>query len=236
MLSSGEIDLCPSSSIEYGRSFEKYMLIPELSISSCGPVKSVFLFSRMPLEELDGATICVTSESETSVALLKIILSRFYRFDNRFIPTALDETDSVLGRYPAALVIGNIAMKWAVRYREHYRYDLGEVWRTLTGLPFVFAMWIIRAATVAAKPDEVALIAGRLKEAKRLAFANMEEIAAECSERFWMDRDGLISYWKNISYDLTPLHLQGLETFFRYACEVGVLAAEPVLRFIPSKG
>src|SRR4051794_23046562 len=67
LLSQGEIDLCPSSSIEYAQRFRRYYLLPGLSISSFGAVKSVLLFSRIPLESLDGTTVGLTAESDTSV-------------------------------------------------------------------------------------------------------------------------------------------------------------------------
>jgi chorismate dehydratase len=234
LLTKGEIDLCPSSSIEYGKSYEKYLLLPDLSISSWGAVNSVFLFSRIPLNGLDGATVCLTSESETSVALLKIILTKYCGFTNSFVSEELDETDSVLNTYPAALLIGNTAMKWAAKRSGLYRYDLGEVWKSLTGLPFVFALWIIREDAVTAKRNEVSLISERLKQAKKIAFTLLEEIAAECSERFWIGKEELLYYWKNISYDMTPHHVHSLQTFFRYAKDIGILKVEPELRFFRS--
>src|SRR5262249_30279437 len=66
-LRKGEIDLCPSSSIEYARNPESYLILPDLSISAVGAVKSVLLFSNVPIERLDGASIALTGESETSV-------------------------------------------------------------------------------------------------------------------------------------------------------------------------
>jgi len=70
MLAAGEIDVCPSSSIQYALHPERYLILPDLSISSDGSVGSVLLFSRIPIEELDGQTILLSSESATSVNLL----------------------------------------------------------------------------------------------------------------------------------------------------------------------
>ena len=88
MLRQGEIDLCPSSSIEYGRRADRYYLLPDLSISAIGPVKSVFLFSRVPIAELGGQIIGLTSESETSVVLLRILLQKYHGVTARFEPTS----------------------------------------------------------------------------------------------------------------------------------------------------
>ena len=74
MLLAGEIDVCPSSSIEYAYHPDRYTILPHLSISSIGAVASVLLFSKVPVEELDGLKIRLSSESATSVNLLKILL------------------------------------------------------------------------------------------------------------------------------------------------------------------
>ena len=100
-LLAGDIDLCPSSSIAYARSAQSLRLIPDLSISSVGAVKSVKLFSRIPLEKLNRTLIGLTVESETSIALLKIILKKFYRFTNEFIPVKVDESSVVGDACPA---------------------------------------------------------------------------------------------------------------------------------------
>jgi len=78
MLLAGGIDVCPSSSIEYAYHPERYRILPQLSISSNGAVASVLLFSRQPVESLDGSKVLLSSESATSVNLLKILLAQRY--------------------------------------------------------------------------------------------------------------------------------------------------------------
>ncbi len=228
MLSRGELDLSPSSSIVYGRSFEQFLLLPDLSINSDGPVRSVLLFSRFPIDDLDGQTVCLTSESETSVVLLKIILRKYFGFKNRFVRKRLS---SPVSEFPAFLVIGDTALKWSFLELPLYKYDLGELWKDLTGLPFVFALWILRKDAAKNKFQALSRIRAQLSEAKCLALSSLELIAKECSEREWMGLEGLISYWKSISYDLSGRQLRGLEAFFRDALEIGALGMEPELRF-----
>jgi chorismate dehydratase len=233
MLLAGDIDLCPSSSIAYARSGEALRLIPNLSISSIGPVKSVKLFSRFPLEKLDRLPIGLTVESETSVALLKIILKKFYRFSNEFVPLVIDDGFSAAeNTCPAILVIGDAALKWSLKISDLYQYDLGELWFSLTGLPFVFALWMIRADAICGMPEETACIQVHLLEAKRIAISTLERLASECTEYAWMGREALLDYWKTISYDLTPWHLEGVRVFFQFAREVGILEREPAVRFM----
>jgi chorismate dehydratase len=232
MLSQGEIDLCPSSSIEYGRSSGRYLLLPGLSISSMGPVKSVLLFSTLPLDNLDGTRIGLTSESATSVALLRIILRKYLGFTNHFVDMTISSPRDALGSCRAVLVIGDTALKWREKLPSLFQYDMGELWRSLTGLPFVFALWMIRQETVQTGPEESLLIGSRLLEAKRMAVSSLDMLASECAERSWMGQEELLSYWRTISYDLTASHVEGLMLFFRCAVEMGILVEEPALRFI----
>ena len=79
MLRTGEVDVSPSSSIEYLRYSNQYEIIDNHSISSIGPVGSIILLSRKPIEELNGLPVLTSSQSETSVGLLRIIFERFYK-------------------------------------------------------------------------------------------------------------------------------------------------------------
>jgi len=228
----GDIDLCPSSSIAYARSADTLRLIPDLSISSVGPVKSVKLFSRVPLEKLDHMRIGLTVESDTSIALLKIIFQKYYRFSNEFVPAAVDGSFAVGKSCPAILVIGDTALKWSLKFPDLYQYDLGELWFSLTGLPFVFALWMMRDDVICKMPEESVRVRADLLDAKRIAVSTVEELASECTEYDWLGREALLDYWKTISYDLTPWHLEGVTSFFRSAREIGLLEREPVIRFL----
>lgn len=231
MLRRGEIDLSPSSSIEYALAHEKYCLLPELSISAIGPVKSVFLFSRLPVEELDGSTIGLTAESDTSVNLLKVLLARKYGFANGFERTTLPLSDA-LAKYPGILLIGDSALKGAQAAGDGFHcYDLGKLWHDFTGLPFVFALWIARRDAAQEKHAELAALSRDLVAAKRMAYQTYAEIAAGCAEREWIGESELVDYWRTISYELTESHLEGARTFFRHACEMGLIPSLPELKF-----
>lgn len=230
-LSEGGVDVSPSSSIEYGKSFEKYYILPDLSISSIGAVKSVLLFSRIPIEQLDGLSIGLTTESDTSVALLKIILSKFHGFSNTFVRTTLP-LDEALDHFPAMLMIGDLALKGAATVKDAFVYDLGELWRAFTGLPFVFALWIVRREAVENNRNEVISLCKDLLAAKSIAYGSLGEIAAKSREAQWMGVEGLVDYWRCLSYDLTPLHMEGLRTFFFHAVEIGVLERTPEFKVV----
>jgi chorismate dehydratase len=229
MLRAGQLDLSPSSSIEYATAHEQYCLLPQLSISAIGPVKSVFLFSLVPVEELDGCSIGLSAESDTSVNLLKVLLARKYGLHNSFERTSLPLAEA-LASYPALLLIGDAALKGAAAGSCRC-YDLGELWHSFTGLPFVFALWIARREAARAKPAELSALCRDLIAAKHLAYASYPEIAATCAEREWLGVGELVDYWRTISYELTPAHLDGARCFFRHAFEMGLIPTLPELRF-----
>lgn len=231
-LSHGEIDLCISSSIIYGSDPDRYWLLPELAISATGPVRSVLLFSRKPLEELDGCPIALTTESDTSVALLKIILRKFLGSRNEFHRTDRMPREA-LDTSGALLLIGDQAMRESMAPPEGcHVYDLGELWFRFTGLPFVYALWIVNRKSVAGKEIQVAELARTLLRAK-----------AECRHCLpsyvkgsgveWYGTDELISYWQTISYDLGPPEIEGVTLFYQYAAELCIIEQAPDLAFLP---
>lgn len=231
MLQSGEIDLCPSSSIEFARHADEYLLLPGLSISSIGAVRSVMLFSHLPLTELDGAVIGLSGESATSVILLRILLARYYGFTNQFIPVAGQ------GLVPdasmqAVLLIGDAALRAVKENSSPYVYDLGDLWYAATGLPFVFALWMVRRDAVIREPSGVGACARQLITAKEMAKNSYSASALSATAEDFLTEDELVAYWEGISYDLTERHLQGVRHYYAEAVAIGALDQVPELAFI----
>src|SRR5439155_1383869 len=73
LLVAGELDVSVISAVEYARHARDLVLLPELAISCDGPVRSVALFSRRPVGQLDGRTVLLTASSRTAVALLDLL-------------------------------------------------------------------------------------------------------------------------------------------------------------------
>jgi chorismate dehydratase len=218
----GLIDVSPSSSIEYLRNPEKYELIENHSISSKGPVGSILLFSKKKIEKLNGHTILTSSQSETSVALIRIVLKIFYRIDCTFVSSDRPDEEALNSENPY-LLIGDQALTEAVNRHNLYEYDIGEIWLEHTGLPFTFALWIARKDCCEEKRDLYLRFIQDLHQAKISAMGNMEIIAASCPLKESLSEEGLLSYWKKMSYDFNKEHRKGLELFRRYADELGLL-------------
>jgi chorismate dehydratase len=229
MLSRGEIDICPASSFEYGKSPGKYYLMPGLSISSIGAVKSVLLFSKVPIEELGNCAIGLTTESDTSVNLLKIILNKRYGLANEFLQSNLSLQDAMQS-FSALLLIGDAALREGAVPHGLHVYDLGALWHEFTGFPFVFALWIVTREAAETKIQEIRTLGDRLREAKQLAYDSYEEIAAVSGETEWIAQEALVDYWRTISYDLTTRHMEGVRLFFQMAADLELLPYSPELR------
>lgn len=232
MLDSGEIDVCPSSSIHYALHPERFLILPGLSISSIGAVGSVLLFSRQPIDTLDGETILLSSESATSVNLLRILMGIRFGFSCRYVVSE-QVLDIALQNAPAMLLIGDTALGASLKDADLLVYDLGELWYEWTGLPFVFALWFCDRHVAADRPDEVIGLARQLAASKVQAYSNLESIARNSPEAEWMGIERLVAYWRNnISYDLENRHLDGLRLFYRYCVELGLLSDDPGLNFL----
>lgn len=231
LLATGGVDVSPSSSFEYARNWREYLLLPDLSISACGPVRSVLLFSGRPIETLGGSDIALTGDSATSVNLLKIILGEFY--DLRDCRYAVPEgpIEAVIAEGGSALLIGDRALRAAQQKAAPYIYDLAELWLQHTGLPFVFALWILRRQASREKAEDVSTLHEQLKCSREWAFASLETLAKATPEREWMGEVGLIDYWNCMSYALDEVHLEGLRFYFHLCARHHLLDEEPELHF-----
>ncbi|MBI5101840.1 MAG: menaquinone biosynthesis protein [Nitrospirae bacterium] len=224
---SGEIDISPSSSIEYLRHGDRYSLIDGHSVSSAGPIRSILLFSKKPIEALDAAAILTSSQSETSVALLKIILTKFYRIEARLEPSAVPVAKAMISN-EAYLLIGDEALKEAHRWPNLRVYDLGDIWYKMTGLPSVFALWIARKELGELHPEMLLRFTSDLDRSRVSALTQLERIAAASDLLGLLSEESLISYWQSISYDFNDNHKKGLALFRTYAEELGIIDKKPL--------
>jgi len=232
-IAAGGIDLSPSSSFEYARNWRDYLLLPSLSISSRGPVRSVLLFSRLPLETVGTQEIALTAESATSVNLLQILLKEFCGAKELDCGVPEVPVEKVIAAGGSALLIGDRALRTAGSVaKDMLVYDLGELWYRFTGLPFVFALWIVRRQAFIDQSQAVRKFRRQLEQSLSLAFADLNGMAADVAPEAPLTADELVRYWRDsMSYDLTAEHLAGLRLFFALCCKHGLLADEPELCF-----
>jgi chorismate dehydratase len=223
LLAAGELDLSVVSAVEYARNASAYHLLPDLAITCDGPVHSVKLFSRKPVEQLSGATVLVTASSRTSVLLLELLCRHKWKVTPRFATVRAEATDlESLAGFPhdAVLVIGDAALVLAARDRYPVEADLGAEWKEWTGLPFVFAVW---AARRTADQDVVRAVHARLLESRAWGLDHLDLLADQAWSTTGIARQVCRDYLADLDYRLTYRHLAGLTDFFRRLAADGLV-------------
>lgn len=231
-LAAGDVDVAPASSIEFARHPDRYRVLPGLSISSRGPVRTIVLAAHSPTRELDDAVVAVPTASATSVVLLRVLLEIRERVRPRYVWFRQEAEDPFAAGAAAALYIGDVAA--AAGRRAHPRiYDLGSEWTAWTGLPFVFALWQTRLG--ADRDDDLDAVQEILVSSRDAALARIDALAAEHATALGWEASELASYWRSLDYGLDASLAAGLDAFYRFAAEIGDIATTPELRLVPSR-
>lgn len=231
LIADGSLDVSVVSAVEYARNAAAYHLLPDLAITCDGPVHSVALFSRRPVEELSGATVLRTLSSRTSVLLLELLCRHHWRVRPSFatVPAEPGDLDALAGvAHEAVLVIGDAALLLARRGTYPHVYDLGLAWKEWTGLPFVFAVWAARREAPRATVREVH---ARLLESRAWGLAHLDALAEDAAARTGVPLDACRAYLGDLDYALSYRHLAGLTDFFRRLAQDG-LVPDGTLSFI----
>lgn len=238
LLFSGELDVAPSSSFEYLAHHENYSLLPDLSISSDGPVQSVFLACPFPFEKMpqriagqpQGLRVGLTSASASSTALLRVLWRFYWKWPE---PQWIEvEPGHGLSMGMPFLEIGDMALRLACAPPPGWHLlDLGTAWKDFTGLPFVFGVWMVRENLSPGAERVLASVAQALGMAQQ-SFVASAQSAGQCFDRpAWLSSKALAGYWQCVSYQFGPREQAGLALFGRYACSLGLLPSMPGLRW-----
>jgi chorismate dehydratase len=238
LLHNGGIDVGLIPSIEYlkgpaetGRSGGTYHVVPDLAIASRGPVASVALFAARSIS--DVRSIALDTSSRTSVALVRVLCARVFHITPSLESRGPDLAD-MLDHADAALIIGDPALLSnpnEVRLESDQTYeglekvDLGQVWTAHTGLPFVYAFWAGLPGVLTM--DDVL----DLQDARDHGIEHPEDIAREYFREPGEQAIGARYLRDNIQYSLGPEECAGLERFYRYAVEAGVVERARELQF-----
>ncbi len=229
MLRNGEIDLSPSSSIEFALRPRTYLVLPDLSISSFGEVKSVLLFSKCPLSALNLKKISVTSSSATSFALIRIILEVFLSLKKVEYQTSSAPLEDAFKTSDAVLQIGDEALIYTNKLKAPFVYDLGKLWYDLTGLPFVFALWIVRRDSYNRNREKFREIHHILLKTKEKFMKDKNHFLNGLPQLKIIDRAQILDYWDTINYDLTKQHIKSINKFYKLSAELNIIPRAPLL-------
>jgi predicted solute-binding protein len=216
-LAKGELDVALVSSFEFLRN-PIYRIVDGVSISSDGPVYSVVVAHRGEFRDIEE--IELDPASETAVNLLRCLLAELGS-TSRLTGSTGENTGFSLAR----LIIGDQAIRFRQAHADAFQFwDLGDQWKNLTGLPFVFALWLIRPEVPDAKSvaqrlrglrdKNLADISAIVSEAVEDAADNKQEIAREFLDRY---------YNEHLRFGFGTREKQGLQVFADICAKHGVL-------------
>jgi chorismate dehydratase len=179
---------------------KEYHINTRFCIGCDGPVASVCLFSEVPLEEIE--TVLMDYHSRTSVALARLLLEKHWKLNPAIKPAGPDFLNQIKGS-TAAVVIGDSALEQTKI--SAYRYDLGQSWKEMTGLPFVFAAWISNR-----KLDETWL--SKFDRANEFGIENIPELLKSQGDQPFDLRK---YYTEHLSYTLDLEKEKGMNLFLK---------------------
>lgn len=177
----------------------EYHIVGDHCIGTEGEIASVALFSEVPLEEI--RKVYLDYQSRTSVALLKYLMKESWGIDPEIVQAENEQYRDGITGTTAGLVIGDRAFEQ--RRRSTFIYDLGSEWRAITGLPFVFAVWV-------SKKKLPPLFVSEFNAANGTGLSHIDEIAAAAS----FDLYDLKKYYRfHLSYLLDEPKKKGMAHF-----------------------
>jgi chorismate dehydratase len=243
LLEAGDIDMGLLSTIDFQRLFaashEGVCMVPAGMIGCEGPTLTVRLFSAVPFEKVSRLHADV--DSHTSVALARIVLAE--RFNVRPEVVDFDADAERLARAGTAaattrewpesvLLIGDKVVTDAPPSdRYPHQLDLGEAWKSLTGLPFVYAVWMCR-------DDEASMARARsvwavLDRQRRHNTTRSKWIIEQRAPSRGWPVDLASHYTRDLlRYDVTDDHRRAVETFFDRAHAHALIAKRRATRWM----
>jgi chorismate dehydratase len=251
MLRRGAADVAILPAIEYQR-IPGLVALPEMAIAARGPVRSILVISKRPIENV--RRMALDAGSRSSAALVRLLAGQFWRIAPEFAEAAPDPS-AMLAEADAALVIGDPALRISVKmdalaakvpsggvccggdpaewpvpgHLSLFVYDVAHQWREFTGLPCVLALWAARREAATAE------LAADLLASKAYGLERIGEIAAAAAEQLALAPAALENYLReNIDFGLDAANRAGLEAFFRLAAEAGLVEGPRPLEIAPA--
>jgi len=176
-------------------------IITDYCIGANGPVKSVSIFSEVPIDKVEK--VFLDHHSLTSVQLVKILLREHWQINPLQIDAHTGYIEEIKGS-TAGLVIGDRAL--LLNNRFEYVYDLSAAWKQLTGLPFVFAAWITRKSL----PKDLIT---DINKALQIGVSHINTVAANYKHPNFSEKE-VYDYLQNfISYNLDSTKRRALDLF-----------------------
>jgi chorismate dehydratase len=220
LLDDGTVDAALLPVIDLVRHDRKWKVVSDACIGCDGETLTVRVFSRVPAGSI--RRLHVDGDSHTSVVLASLLWREQYNRELEIVP--YDGRESA-GDCEAVLLIGDkVVHHTLIDY--HIETDLGSAWKSLTSLPFVFAVW-------AAPHDlDVSVLAGKLSAARDRGEASAELIAADFGPGLnWPVTLAKRYLTKRLKFRLGPRQRQAITKFFELAGKHGLMEPTEELVF-----
>jgi len=204
----GEVDAGPVPLVTAWEIEDRFEPLGDFCISTVTRAHSILFFSRVPFDRLDGAEIGITNETSTSVRLLKVLLMHAWRVrPARFTRVDWPKNDGLL-------LIGDEALihRRGVKDYPHVA-DLGEVWNKWTGLPFVFARWMVKKTLPG--EDKARLIA-LLDQSIADGWAHFERVVSPRAADLHMSVEEMREYLQGFRFRMTGAEHQAIGKFRQF--------------------
>jgi chorismate dehydratase len=200
----GRYDAALIPSIEYLRGAGRFVLAGPALVGRSAP-GGIVLVSQKPIEEIER--VAVGEFCRTPVAVLRIVLGELLHV----LPDLLVEKrigeDDWRDRYDAALLTGDAALREALAEKTEgqARFNVTEMWKTLTRTPLVHAVWVYDDES---RSEEIAHALGHSRD---VGVEGLTTLAEETSQALGLDAMALYDYFTRAwSYDLGESEMEGL--------------------------
>jgi chorismate dehydratase len=228
------VDVALCSVIDAARAPRPVTLLPVGMIGCDGPTLTVRLFADRPVDDIDR--LWADTDSHTSVALARVILHARSGGAGGLVPVSdFDARDRAsagapagehfperAGWPPAVLLIGDKVVTDAPP-KDLYpvELDLGEAWHAMTGLPFVYALWMCRAGEES-RP-EIRAAAAVLDRARRHNATRADWlVGSSAPERRWPEALASTYLGELLRYDVGDREREAVGEFLRRAADLGL--------------
>jgi chorismate dehydratase len=230
-LRAGEVDVALVSSIELFRT-EGYSYLAGPAVAGRGYVGSVQVFLRRPVGEL--GLVVLDPSSRAAQALAQVVLERREK-GVRFVEAPLGSDPRAAAEQLDAggwLRIGDRALIEVLEGRSPRTFNPSRAWAEDTGLPFVFAVWIVRPG-LELRPEQVEAFAS----ARANGRAAIETLAREASETWGLPHEPCRRYLlEECLYEPGPELSRALLEFRDRAAKLGLCRADLTPREVPLGG
>jgi len=243
-LRTGKVDVAIIPAIQYQR-IDDLVILPDMAIASKKQVRSLLIIGKKPIEQVK--TFALDASSRSTQTLTRILCAEKWKIAPEFAEAPPD-LGAMLQQADAALLIGDPALRIAVGIEKDswpgsegqticqaatlgitgsellYVYDVVGEWRSLTGLPAVLAIWAARRDI--ATPE----VAADFLASRDFGLSRIREICFDAARELELPPRTLESYVRhNIDFSLDAENRRGLELYFAYAANLGLIPqAKPI--------